>query len=205
MADKSAALVQQKIWDPVSRLWHWLFATTVIGNWLLGYFMTFTTVRWHFYLGYSILGLLVFRLIWGFIGPHPIRFCSFFPTPTSVIAYLKRLPKRQPSGSPGHNPLGALSVLGLLLIVLAQAVSGLFIETDDFFDAGPLNFLVSSNAANWLNYGHQLLSWVVLAMVVLHLAAILFYLFWKRENLTTAMISGWKWVRRNHQDNQSNH
>ncbi|MDX1812019.1 MAG: cytochrome b/b6 domain-containing protein, partial [Gammaproteobacteria bacterium] len=69
----------QKIWDPVTRLWHWVLAITVIVSWSFGEFMSFDNVVWHFYLGYLILGLIGFRVIWGILGPAPIRFKTFFP------------------------------------------------------------------------------------------------------------------------------
>ena len=185
----------QKIWDPVTRLWHWVLATLVITNWVFGEFMSFDTVRWHFYLGYTILGLLVFRIIWGFVGPKPVRWNSLLPRPKKIIAYSRHALKRSPSGTPGHNPVGALSVLALVLALLGQAATGLFIESDDFFESAPLVGYVSSSTVNSMTWWHHFLSSVVLILVTLHLVAILFYRFWKSENLVKPMITGWKWVR----------
>src|SRR5699024_4321183 len=109
-AGTTTTMRREKIWDPVSRLWHWVFALAIVCNWLLGRFMTFDTVRWHFYMGIFILALLAFRLLWGLFGPQPVRFTSFWPTPSRVWRYLRTFFKREPSGTPGHNPLGALSV-----------------------------------------------------------------------------------------------
>ena len=199
-----APLKLQKIWDPVTRLWHWVLATLVISNWVIGEFMSFDNVRWHFYLGYTILGLLVFRIIWGFAGPEPVRWSSLLPQPKKIINYLKDAPKRTPSGSPGHNPIGALSVLALVLILIAQATSGLFIESDDFFESAPLVSYVSSAVVNSMTWWHLFLSDILLILVVLHLLAIVFYRVWKKENLVKPMITGWKWVRTDKSDDTSN-
>src|SRR5699024_5059310 len=158
--------------------------------------MTFDTVRWHFYGGFVILGLLGFRLLWGVLGPAPIRFRNFRPAPKRVLRYLGGVGKREPSGAPGHNPLGALSVYAILLVVAAQGVSGLFIEADDFFAAAPLHGYVSAHVASFMSSWHHVLPLVILILVVLHVAAVLFYLLWKRENLIGPMFHGWKWVRR---------
>lgn len=190
------ALQREKIWDPVTRLWHWVFALAVVANWLLGRFMSFDNIRWHFYGGFFILGLLAFRLAWGLVGPAPVRFASFLPTPAGVVQQLRSFFKRQPSGSPGHNPLGALSVYAMLLAVLGQAVSGLFIESDDFFEAAPLHGVASRGFARIMAVVHHTLPPLILILVLLHVVAILFYLLWKRENLVGPMINGWKWVRR---------
>lgn len=189
-------LQREKIWDPVSRLWHWVFALAVVGQWTLGRFMTFDTVQWHFYVGFTVLALLAFRVLWGFLGPAPVRFRSFLPTPTGVVRYLGSVWQRQPSGTPGHNPLGALSVYAMLLVIAAQALSGLFIEAEDFFTAAPLHGYVADNVADVLSSVHHTLPLVILILVALHVAAILFYQVWKRENLSRSMIDGRKWVWR---------
>ncbi len=185
----------QKIWDPVTRLWHWLLALLVIFNWLFGEFMSFDTVVWHFYLGYAVLGLLAFRILWGLVGPHPVRWKSLFPGPREIVKYLAKFSHREPSGTPGHNPVGSLSVLALIVVLLGQGVTGLFIESDDFFESGPLVAYVSEEVVSGMTWLHHQFAEVLLVLVVLHLAAIVFYRIWKRENLVKPMISGWKWVR----------
>jgi hypothetical protein len=103
-------LQREKIWDPVTRLWHWVLAFAVALNWTFGTYMSFDTVKWHFYTGYLILGLMAFRILWGFIGPAPIRFASFIPTPASLLQYLKtvqparRIVRHRHAG--GHNGAG---------------------------------------------------------------------------------------------------
>jgi cytochrome b len=185
----------QKIWDPVTRLWHWVLALVVIVNWYLGKFMSFDMVVWHFYLGYTLLGLLVFRILWGFVGPRPVRWKSLLHRPGDLVVYLKGIFYRKPSGTVGHNPIGSLSVLVLLMVLMVQSGSGLFIESDDFFESAPLIGYVSDDMVNFLTWVHHSFAQVLLVLVILHLAAIAFYRLWKRENLVKPMITGWKWVR----------
>ena len=186
----------EKIWDPVTRLWHWVLMLAVSVGWSFGKFMSFDTIQWHFYIGYLVLGLMVFRLLWGFAGPAPVRYRAILPTPTSVLSYLRHMGRRSPSGSAGHNPVGSLSVIAMLIVISAQAASGLFIESDDFFEYGPLAGYVSEAVVNRLTWWHHFNADVILVLIVLHVSAILFYLVWKKENLIKPMITGWKWVKR---------
>lgn len=180
----------------MTRLWHWVLALAIVLNWTFGTFMSFDTVVWHFYTGYLILGLIAFRILWGFIGPTPVRFAALLPTPASLLQYLNTIRQREPSGTPGHNPLGSLSIIAMLLVITTQGFTGLFIETEDFFEYGPLNGYVSEETVKFMSGWHHFLSDMILILVLLHVAAIIFYLLWKRENLIQPMISGWKWVRR---------
>ena len=180
----------------MTRLWHWVLVLAVSLGWGFGRFMSFDTIQWHFYIGYLILALMAFRYLWGFVGPNPVRYRSIVPTPKATLTYLRHVGRRSPSGSPGHNPIGSLSVIAMLIVITAQAVSGLFIESDDFFEYGPLAGYVSEAVVNRLTWWHHFNADVILALVVLHVSAILFYLTWKRENLIKPMITGWKWVKR---------
>ena len=186
----------EKTWDPVTRLWHWVLMLAVGIGWSFGKLMSFDNIQWHFYAGYLVLGLMLFRFLWGFIGPEPVRYPALLPMPGSLLAYLRQLGQRKPSGTPGHNPLGSISVILMLISISAQAVTGLFIVSDDFFESGPLASYVSEATVNRLTWWHHLNADFILVLVVLHLGAILFYLLWKKENLVKPMISGWKWVKR---------
>ena len=186
---------REKIWDPVTRLWHWALVIAVCTGWYLGEWMSFSTIEWHFYCGYTILGLVAFRLIWGVVGPGPIKLWRLIPTLSALWLYLRQVGKREPSGTPGHNPLGSLSVIAMLLLLLAQGGTGLFISSDDYFESGPLAHMVSDDLSDALTWWHKTLAQAVLVIVGLHVAAILFYLGWKKENLIGAMITGWKTVR----------
>ena len=185
----------EKIWDPVTRIWHWALAASVISGWVLGEYRTFSTMQWHIYCGYVTAGLILFRYLWGAVGPHPARFKALLPSPASAYAYAKTLFSRTPSGTPGHNPLGALSVLAILLTLTAQVCTGLFAEDDGLFFEGPFASLVTSKTVLKMTSLHNLFAKAVLALVALHVSAIGFYLLYKRENLVSPMISGWKVVR----------
>ena len=189
-------LTQQKIWDPVTRLWHWVLVLAVGVGWSFGKFMSFDTIQWHFYLGYLTLGLMFFRYLWGFIGPAPVRYRALLPTPGKLLSYLRHVGQRKPSGTAGHNPLGSLSVILMLLAITAQALTGLFIESEDFFESGPLAGYATEAMVSRFSWWHHLNADFILILVVLHVSAILFYLVWKNENLIKPMITGWKWVKR---------
>ncbi|MEO1067062.1 MAG: cytochrome b/b6 domain-containing protein [Pseudomonadota bacterium] len=191
----SSTLSRQKVWDIPTRLFHWALATTVLAGWYFGEFRTFTTIEWHFYLGYATIGLLVFRILWGFVGPVSARFSTIFASLKHLIPYMRKIARREPSGVAGHNPLGGLSVLALLAVLTVQTTTGLFAEDDAFFASGPLSSHARSDWVLWANQIHHQSSRILLILVGLHLCAILFYHVWKRENLIGPMVTGWKWVR----------
>ena len=186
---------REAVWDPVTRLWHWVFAASVITGWSLGEFRTFSIMQWHIYLGYLTGALLVFRYVWGFAGPAPVRHRTLFASLRGIPAYVRRIGVRQPSGVPGHNPVGALSVIAMVLALTAQVVTGLFSEDDALFHSGPLASEVSSDIVVTMTGYHNLCAKVVLALVALHVAAIVYYHLWKRENLVAPMWHGRKWVK----------
>ena len=183
-----------RIWDPLLRGFHWLLALSVTAAWLLGKFGPASMVL-HFWCGYVVAGLLVFRLVWGFVGPETARFSHFLRGPRPIMSYLRGFFLREPSHWPGHNPLGALSVIAMLAVLAAQVTSGLFADPEDFLNVGPLAPYVSaatrSKAVGWHNLGASL----VLILVALHLAMILYYRLWKREDLVRPMLTGRKLVR----------
>lgn len=189
-------LERKLVWDKVTRLWHWSFATCVMTGWLLGEFRDFDTVQWHFYFGYATAGLLLWRLIWGLVGPEPIRFVTLLGSLHIMGVYLSRVGSREPSGFPGHNPVGVLSIIAMLLLLTVQAASGLFVEDDTLFAAGPFAYDVSSELRSSMRSLHHLNAKLILIVVALHLGAIIFYRWWKKEDLVTPMISGMKWVKK---------
>ena len=186
---------REAVWDPATRLWHWLLAASVTTGWILGEFRTFSIMQWHIYFGYLTGALLLFRYAWGWAGPAPVRHRTLIASLRDVPAYARQAGRRRPSGVAGHNPLGALSVIAMMLALTAQVVTGLFSEDDALFFSGPLASEVSSGVVGMMTGYHHLFAKVVLALVALHVAAILFYLVWKRENLVTPMLNGRKWVR----------
>ena len=171
-----------RLWDLPTRLFHWLFAIAVLGAIITN---LMDEIVWHSYCGYTALVLVVFRIIWGFVGPHHARFSAFIPSFSTLKAFLKD----KKSSQLGHNPLGALSVLAMLIIVLVQATTGLFIDDEISFQ-GPLAKYVSENLVEIMTELHEANHLFVYAIVALHLLAIFYYQKVKKENIIGPMIHG---------------
>ncbi len=172
------------VWDLPTRLFHWTLVVLVVA--------AFVTVKiggnamiWHGRLGLAIIGLLVFRIVWGFVGSTYARFTQFVRGPAALRAYL-----RGTWQGLGHNPLGALSVLALLGILVAQASTGLFANDDIAFE-GYLAPLVSNASSNKITGIHHLLENGLLFLVALHIGSIIFYARVKKQNLMRPMFTGW--------------
>ncbi|MGI9407160.1 MAG: cytochrome b/b6 domain-containing protein [Hyphomicrobiaceae bacterium] len=189
---------RERVWDGPVRLFHWALAVCVITAWYLGYFRSFTTIGWHFYLGYAVAGLLMFRLVWGFIGSPSSRLSALIWPPRKVLAYAGAIGGRTPSNFPGHSPLGSLSVIAMLASLTVQVATGLCASDDALFSSGPLSEYFSSSTVITLTAVHHFNSRILLGLIILHILAIAYYLIWKRENLIVAMITGWKTVSREH-------
>ena len=183
------------VWDAVTRVWHWLLALTVISGWLLGEFRTFNLMQWHFYAGFCTGGLLLFRIFWGMTGPPPVRFAALIPKPRALVADLRGFFRREPSGVAGHSPLGGLSVLVMLTLLIVQVCTGLFAEDDSLFHEGPLSDTISSATVRKVTSIHRQNSNLLLIMFGLHISVMVFYYVWKKENLVRAMLIGRKLVR----------
>jgi cytochrome b len=176
-----------RVWDAPTRLFHWALVGLVVGLVVTAQ-VGGSAMDWHFRLGYSVLALLLFRFAWGFVGGYWSRFSSFLYTPSEVTQCLQG--KSPASHSVGHNPLGALSVFALLLFLLLQVGSGLFSD-DEIAATGPLSkFVASAWVGNATFYHKEVGKLALLALVALHLAAIGFYFFKKKENLVKPMIHG---------------
>ncbi|NYT66399.1 cytochrome b/b6 domain-containing protein [Alcaligenaceae bacterium] len=172
-----------RVWDLPTRIFHWGLVATVIG--------CFITVKlgglwmdWHVRFGLTALALLLFRVLWGVVGPHYARFSQFICWPSTVIRYLRG----QHLHYAGHNPVGALSVIAMLLVFGFQAISGLF-ANDDIFTSGPLAYL-STSWSNTLTGLHNLNEWVMIGLVTLHIVAILWYRLVRKQNLAATMLHG---------------
>jgi cytochrome b len=178
------------VWDIFIRLFHWTLAASILfawwsgeegGNWM----------DWHMQAGYLVLALMLFRLIWGFIGTPHARFRDFVRPPRETLNYARALLAGREAGYLGHNPLGGWMVVVLLVLCLVQAGTGLF-ATDDIFTEGPLTGLVSSDMASALTRIHKLNFNLLLAAVALHLAGVIYHQRFKREPLVQGMIHGRK-------------
>jgi cytochrome b len=183
MTESAASAPRVRVWDVPVRACHWLIVLFVAASW-----WTAETKRmdWHRYSGYALLALVTFRVYWGFFGSSTARFSQFVRGPGTVMSYLKG----RWASVPGHNPLGALSVLALLGLLLTQIVLGLFAVDVDGIESGPLSTYVSFDtgrvAADWHDALFEALLWVI----GLHIVAVLFYLIYKKENLVGTMLHG---------------
>ena len=176
-----------RVWDLPTRVFHWLLVACVVLLVITGH-VGGDAMQWHARLGYTVLTLLLFRLAWGFIGGHWSRFRSFLYAPSSVLAYLGG--RAHPDHLVGHNPLGAGSVFAMLLLLLAQVGTGL-VSDDEIAFTGPLNRFVKNSTALAATWYHKAVGqWLVIALVVVHVAAIAYYLVKKRENLVRPMVVG---------------
>ena len=175
-----------RIWDLPTRLFHWVLAFCVIAL-VITAKAGGDAMNWHLRLGYAVFALLLFRLLWGFVGGHWSRFVRFFPTPGRLSRYLGG--RATAEDTAGHNPLGALSMLAMLAVLALQVGTGLFTD-DEIAFAGPLTTLVSGDAVDAATRWHK--GWgqyLVIGLVALHVLAIVLYLL-RRRNLITPMLAG---------------
>lgn len=176
-----------RVWDLPTRIFHWALMLCVIGLVVTAY-RRGDAMEWHFRLGYAVISLLLFRMVWGLLGGRWSRFSSFLFGPRSVIRYLRG--QSHPDHLVGHNPLGAASVFALLALLLVQVATGLFSD-DEVSSAGPLSRLISQTLVSQVSYYHKGIGqWLIYALVALHLCAILYHLFVKKHNLIKPMIHG---------------
>lgn len=179
-----------RIWDLPTRLFHWVLAACVAAL-VVTAKVGGDAMNLHFRLGYAVFALLVFRVLWGLVGGYWSRFASFFPTPGRLARYLCR--RATATDTAGHNPLGALSVLAMLVVLGVQVATGLFTD-DEIAFAGPLTALVSGDVVNQATSWHK--AWgqyLVLALIALHVLAIVVYAL-RRQNLVRPMLVGDKVV-----------
>lgn len=174
------------LWDLPTRIVHWALVVLLLVSWLSGG----ENMQLHRWSGYGVLGLLVFRLWWGVAGGSTARFSQFLAGPATTLAYMRTLGRRSASDAPGHNPLGAWSVLAMILLMLVQVGLGLFASDIDGLESGPLSHLVDFDASRVAAELHETSFRVLQALIVLHILTIGFYWFWKRQNLVGAMITG---------------
>lgn len=176
-----------RIWDLPTRIFHWVLVVLVVVCYLSGDNGRFDI---HIPAGQALLVLVFARVLWGFVGSEPSRFRAFVRPVGEIVAYARTLGKRAPGHHPGHNPLGGLSVVAMLAVLLLQAGLGIFAVDVDGLYEGPLSFLVSYDAAREAAELHEDMVDVLLVLVGLHLAAILFYRVFKRERLVKPMVTG---------------
>jgi cytochrome b len=191
-----------RVWDLPVRVVHWAIVLLVAGLWATGDIGGFdvnlplpgggslfvSNMELHGWLGQGVLGLVIFRLLWGVMGSNTARFASFVRGPRAVAAYLGALLRGRLPPAFGHNPGGALMILLMLALLATQAILGLF-ASDDFLFEGPLAHLVGSELSARITHWHRSLFNLLLAATGLHVAAALYYAL-RGKNLIRAMITG---------------
>ena len=186
MAEQGA----RKVWDLPVRVMHWSLVLAVTGAWLTRE-LEGDWFAWHVRCGYAVLLLAATRIVWGFVGTRHARFSDFVRGPRAILRYLREGTGADGQRIVGHNPLGALMVLALLAMLLTQALLGLF-ANDQVMSTGPLFGYVSAETSDRLTSLHKQLFDVIVVAIVVHIAAALFYLWARRENLILPMITGRK-------------
>jgi len=178
-----------RVWDLPTRVFHWALVVALIAQVTTGK-IGGGALTWHLRIGYCIFALIVFRLVWGFVGGHWSRFSTFVYGPASMLRYLRNRRVASDVFHVGHNPLGSASVFAMLAILMVQVATGL-VADDEIATTGPLNRFVSTpfglSATAW-HKGAGLA--IILTLVVLHVVAVMFYRVRKRQDLIGPMFSG---------------
>lgn len=164
------------VWDLPVRVFHWSLALSFLGAWLSSESERWQL--WHISFGYSMALLIAFRLAWGLVGTRHARFSEFVRGPGAVVGYFRSWLQRRPAHYVGHNPAGALAILAILGVALLLTASGYA----SYAELG----------GDWLSEVHEALANLLMAIVVLHIAAVLLTSLLHRENLVRAMLTGRK-------------
>ncbi|HET9207831.1 MAG TPA: cytochrome b/b6 domain-containing protein [Burkholderiaceae bacterium] len=178
-----------RVWDLPTRLFHWALVVALVAQVITGK-IGGAAMAWHFRIGYCIFALIVFRLVWGFVGGHWSRFSSFIYGPAGVLRYLRNRHAAGDLFHVGHNPLGSASVFAMLAILIVQVATGL-VGDDEIANVGPLNRFVSTATGLAATGWHKGAGFgIILALVVVHILAIVFYRVHKKQDLIGPMFSG---------------
>jgi cytochrome b len=177
-----------RVWDAPTRLFHWLIVLLIAAS--------YVTVRknWmdlHLLSGYAMLTLLIFRIVWGFVGSDTARFARFLRSPIAGLRHLAHFPRREPDDEVGHNEAGGWMVLAMLLVIAVQVGTGLF-SNDDGATEGPLAKYVKKTTSDSLSGVHGLNFNILLGFIGLHILAIIAYAVVKKHDLVRPMITGKK-------------
>ena len=190
----STGTTRIRIWDRPVRLFHWTLIALVATSYASGKGGAWTL---HYASGYAILTLVLFRILWGFVGSENARFAHFLKSPLAALRQLSKLTKRDPDKETGHNPAGGWMVVVLLALLLTQAFSGLFANHDPGFSYsqhGPLALKVGEATSESLSALHLGIQRYLLAAIALHVLAIMLYKLVKGHELVMPMLTGEKLV-----------
>jgi cytochrome b len=192
-APEQHALRLVRIWDLPTRLFHWALVLCIVGS-VISVKIGGNATLWHMRFGYAVFALLAFRFLWGFAGGRWSRFASFAYSPATVLRYLRGQGRSDEHLDVGHSPLGSASVFALLLFLAAQVATGLFAD-DEIATTGPLvQFVSGATSLQLTSYHKSVGQWVLLALTVMHVSAIVVYRVRKRKDLVGPMIGGDKWL-----------
>jgi len=187
--DMNKALQAVRVWDLPTRGFHWALVLCVLGS-IVSAKVGGNAMVWHFRCGYAVFTLLAFRLVWGLVGGRWSRFANFVYAPSTLLRYLRGQAHEGEHLDVGHSPLGALSVFGLLTILAMQVGSGLFAD-DEISNTGPLIQFVSGATSSALTSWHKTWGqWIIVTLVLLHVAAIAWYRIKQRKDLLRPMLRG---------------
>ena len=184
----AASREERAAWDLPTRVFHWALAACVVFSYVTGQ-LGGSWMPWHMRSGYAILALLVFRIAWGVAGPAPSRFATFARGPRAAIEHARALAARAFVPPSGHTPLGGWMVLALLAALALQASTGLF-SNDESSHEGPLAATVSEAMVDRLSTVHGYNQWLILALVVIHVAAVAYYQWGLRADVLHPMLAG---------------
>ncbi|RZK02031.1 MAG: cytochrome B [Flavobacterium sp.] len=179
-----------KVWDLPVRIFHWLLVILFVAAYVTNSLGT-NYFTYHLWCGYAVIVLVSFRIIWGLVGTYHARFSNFIRNPLTTIKYALNTLKNTEKHYVGHNPLGAIMVIVLLLTILAQAITGLF-TNDEILNLGPLYGYITDELSLKLTSLHRQLFYWILGAVALHIIAVLVHVFFKRDNIIKAMFTGKK-------------
>ncbi|MBI1205154.1 MAG: cytochrome B [Rhodopseudomonas sp.] len=173
----AAVVATVKVWDPFVRVFHWSLASLF----LIAYLTGDEIEKVHIAAGYTIGGLVILRIVWGFVGPNHARFVNFVRSPGVVMAYMRDVALLRARRYIGHNPAGGAMIVALLVMLAATAATGFLITTDAFW------------GIRWVKEVHEVFANLTVGLVVLHVLGVVVASFEHQENLVTAMITGRKW------------
>ena len=182
------ALRPVKVWDLPTRIFHWSIALLVLASW---YTNRRNWMELHFLSGYTMLAMLAFRLVWGFLGSETSRFVKFLKSPVEALRHLRHMFIREPDTEIGHNAAGGWMVLVLLALLLVQVVTGLC-SNDDVMVEGPLAKYVGKHWSDRLGWVHSINFTLIEFAILAHVIAVLAYWLFKRQDLLRPMITGIK-------------
>ncbi len=176
-----------RVWDLPTRLFHWLLV-----NGLVLMYLTAITgkMRWHLYIGLFLLGLIIFRMLWGFLGSQSARFKDFVKGQKEIRRYLKG--HMSENEQPGHNPVSALMAIALMALVSLQIISGMLASNLKARFSGHLPQLMPEGIIPFAQKAHSVLFWILLSVSIIHIVGIVLHGLIKKQNLFTPMITGYK-------------